>query len=77
MKQKLINAEKLKKELTGWETEPTDEAIEYTIDRQPVVDAIPVKWITKWIMKKSRLTGFSGEYVIITEMVEDWEKENE
>lgn len=39
---RLIYAEDAKKSLTGWETDPTDEEIEYTIDNIPTVDAIPV-----------------------------------
>jgi hypothetical protein len=39
---RLIDAEKAKKALMGWVTEPTDEEIEYTIDRIPTVEAVPV-----------------------------------
>lgn len=39
---KLIDAEEAKKALTGWETDPTDEEIEFAIDRIPTVDAEPV-----------------------------------
>lgn len=40
---RLIDADEAKKALTGWETDPTDEEIEYTIDNLPTVDAEPVK----------------------------------
>lgn len=38
---RLIDADAAKEALTGWETEPTDEEIEYTIDHIPTVDAVP------------------------------------
>lgn len=47
------------------------------IDNAETVDAIPVEWITKWIMKKGAYTGISGEYMAIADMVEDWVKEND
>lgn len=39
---RLIDANKAKKALTGWETDPTDEEIEFVIDNLPTVDAEPV-----------------------------------
>ena len=36
---RLIEADAAKAALTGWETDPTDEEIEYTIDNIPTVDA--------------------------------------
>lgn len=39
---RLIDADAAKEALTGWETEPTDEEIEYTIDHIPTVDAVQV-----------------------------------
>ena len=41
-KKRLIDAYEAKKELTGWDTDPTDEEIEYTIDHLPTVDAVEV-----------------------------------
>lgn len=39
---RLIEAEKAKAALVGWETDPTDEEIEMAIDSVPTVDAVPV-----------------------------------
>ena len=39
---RLVYAEDAKEALLGWETDPTDEEIEYTIDELPTVDAIPL-----------------------------------
>ena len=45
---RLIYLEDAKEALTGWETDPTDEEIEYTLDNLPIVDAVEVvhgRWI--------------------------------
>ena len=39
---RLIDADAAKKALTGWDTDPTDEEIERTIDEQPTIEAAPV-----------------------------------
>lgn len=39
---RLIEADAAKAALTGWETDPTDEEIEYAIDGIPTVDAVEV-----------------------------------
>ena len=39
---RLIYLEDAKEALTGWETDPTDEEIEYTLDNLPTVDAVEV-----------------------------------
>lgn len=39
---RLIDADAAKKALTGWDTDPTDEEIEYTIDELPTIEATPV-----------------------------------
>ena len=39
---RLLDADEAKKALTGWDTDPTDEEIEYTIDHLPTVDAVEV-----------------------------------
>lgn len=46
---RLIYAEEAKKALTGWDTDPTDEEIEHTIDSIPTVPAIPAV-VGKWIV---------------------------
>ena len=47
-----IDADDLKMELIGWETEPTDEYIERVIDNMPTADVAPVvhghwEWLTE------------------------------
>lgn len=39
---RLVDADEVKKALTGWDTDPTDEEIEYTIDHLPTIEATPV-----------------------------------
>ena len=39
---RLIDADAAKLALIGWDTDPTDEEIEYTIDNIPTIDAVPV-----------------------------------
>ena len=39
---RLIYLEDAKEALTGWETDPTDEEIEYVLDQLPTVDAVEV-----------------------------------
>lgn len=39
---RLIDADEAKKALTGWDTDPTDEEIERTIDELPTIEAAPV-----------------------------------
>ena len=39
---RLIYLEDAKEALTGWETDPTDEEIEYTLENLPTVDAVEV-----------------------------------
>lgn len=36
-----IDADKAKSELLGWETDPTDDEIEYAIDNIPTEDVVP------------------------------------
>lgn len=42
MSNDLIKRADVKESLLGWETDPTDEEIEYTIDGIPAVDAVEV-----------------------------------
>ena len=76
---KMINADEAKKALMGWETDPTDEEIEYTIDNLPAIDAIPIDWLKK----KYPLTGVYGteSYFrtahIVDELIKEWEAEME
>lgn len=46
---KLIDVNDAKAALLGWDTDPTDEEIEFTLDRIPAVDAVKVvhgRWIS-------------------------------
>lgn len=46
---RLIDANDVKAALLGWDTDPTDEEIEFTIDRIPTVNAVEVvhgRWIS-------------------------------
>ena len=57
---RMIDADAAKEALTGWETEPTDEEIEYTIDHIPTVDAVPVVRCNDckyWIGEEQTLNG--------------------
>jgi hypothetical protein len=48
MMARYVDANLVKEALIGWETDPTDEEIEYTIDKIPTADAAEVihaKWI--------------------------------
>lgn len=42
------------------------------IEEAPIVKAIPIEWINKWVVTK-----FVGAGRVIDSMLEDWEKENE
>lgn len=51
---RLIDADAAKKALTGWETAPTDEEIERTIDKIPTIEAEPVRY-GRWVRSPSGL----------------------
>ena len=73
-----IDANRLKKKLIGWETEPTDEDIERVINRQPTADVIPIKWIEQYIENEIKMYGCEiPETNAIKNMLKDWRKENE
>jgi hypothetical protein len=45
-----IDADEAKEALTGWDTDPTDEEIEWTIDNVPTADVAEVKhgnWVDR------------------------------
>jgi hypothetical protein len=48
---RLIYLEDAKEALIGWETDPTDEEIEWTLDQLSKVDAVEVKH-GRWVMPK-------------------------
>lgn len=62
----LIDAEKLKKTLPLFIREEADAYI----DEAEEVEAIPIEWINNYI--KNATTP----YVFVTDLLEDWEKEN-
>ncbi|MBO7172353.1 MAG: hypothetical protein J6V52_05320 [Bacteroidaceae bacterium] len=45
---RLIDADAAKKALVGWETDPTDEEIERTIDHISTIEAEPVRY-GEWV----------------------------
>lgn len=54
----LISRSKAKEAIIGWDTNATDEELEWAIDRVPAVDAEPVRH-GRWIKKKNCLTRCS------------------
>ena len=62
MSKKLIYLADAKKAMIGWETEPTDEEIEYTLNNLKVVDAEKVKhgkWIDRGYEVECPFCGFT------------------
>ena len=48
-----------------------------TIEEAPTVEAIPIEWLKSWAMKnwvKSKKCEYD---IIVSKLIEDWEKENE
>ena len=70
---RLVNADEVKRALMGWETDPTDEEIEITINRLSTVEAIPIYWIEEWCLSQDL------EYVriAIKKMMDNWKVERE
>lgn len=58
---RLIDANEAKEALTGWDTDPTDEEIERTIDGLPTIEAAPVVH-GRWVLVKPRRTGRNATY---------------
>lgn len=48
-----VDANILKRTLTGWETELTDEEIEYVIDNLPVYDVVRIDVVKEWLISLS------------------------
>ena len=59
-KPRYVDANLVKKSLLGWETDPTDEEIEYTIDNIPTADVVEVVRC-KDCKKYKESKSFSGE----------------
>ena len=72
---KLIDADKL---LNPGYTDVFDEPIKFTmisvkaIEAQPIVEAIPISWIEKWV--RNDRTADPDTFI---DMISDWRKENE
>lgn len=50
------------------------------IDKMPTAEAIPMEWITQWLLKNcyDENGHYNGEgYDTVGDMLEDWRKENE
>lgn len=46
-----------------------------SVNKQPVVDAIPIEWIRKYT--NHRTVEFGDQWLFINCMINDWENENE
>lgn len=90
MEQRLISLDKLKEypiRLDHYDKEHGSKQFVYGVesvleyaDYLPIVEAIPIDWIKRYIDStldegNSQMLGF--KVTIIKEMVEDWEKEND
>lgn len=64
---KLIDVNDVKAALLGWDTDPTDEEIEFALDRIPTVDAVKVvhgQWMNKTkVWEKDSFCEFVDERV--------------
>ena len=47
---------------------------ENQIEKLPTIEAIPIEWIKK---RMEHWAEYGDQYITITEMLEDWEKEDE
>lgn len=68
--------------LTGWETDPTDEEIEWAIKAVPAADAISVEWLKRRrdIYLKAYHAGHESEIhtaAILNDTLMAWQKEQE
>ena len=50
-----VDANILKSTLTGWDTEPTDEEIEYAIDNIPSCDVVCIDVVKEWLISLSNI----------------------
>lgn len=74
---RLIDADKL---IKPGMTDMFDEPIVFTsvtkarVDAMPTIEAIPVEWIKKYLIK---IQNWVDDYYAVKDMLETWEKENE
>ena len=47
------------------------------IDREKTVKAIPIEWIDGYIKRRANDVNIYAEILFISDMVKEWEKENE
>ena len=47
------------------------------IEMQPTVEAIPIEWIDGYIKRRANDAEIYAEILFISDMVKEWEKENE
>lgn len=64
---RLIDADKLKKHYSWWETSDK-ELFDEIVDAQPTVDAIPIDWI-----KETTRNWLSIDQDAVTMLVDNWE----
>lgn len=67
---RLIDADLVKRAMTGWETDPTDEEIEFTIDLIPTVEAVPVVH-GRWIHETCSVCNRKWDYNMVAN-ADDW-----
>ena len=79
---KLIDAEPIEKAIAEWKERETNEPLTMTIvdnvgtmiTHSPTVDAIPISWIEEW---EEKYTEGEYSFELITDLIEDWRKEND
>lgn len=50
---------------------------EAMIDETEIVEAIPIEWIDGYIKRRANDVNIYAEILFISDMVKEWEKENE
>lgn len=84
MKQRLIDANKLRKDFldlpncyNGYSDTYDKSLIIEVVDEQPFVKAIPIEWLLEWEKKYNEEVPpeFRGA-TVIPNVIRDWEKEN-
>lgn len=83
---RLIDADKLIKDVMElWDYKTVDGITATTvlkqtitdIENQPTVKAITVEWIDGYIKRRANDVNIYAEILFISDMVKEWEKENE
>ena len=77
---RLIDADRLlKPSFTDMFDKPVkmDMFSRYAIESQPTVEAIPIEWIDGYIKRRANDVNIYAEILFISDMVKEWEKENE